>query len=101
MALFVFGAGATRGCSFVNPRQFPCSPPLDRDFFTQLQRVTNPKHSELVNNVMKDVVDLFGPNFDATMENVFTTLEHTIRMLKTTGEYRDFKASELSKKEID
>jgi len=98
MALFVFGAGATRGCSFVDSRRFPCIPPLDRDFFTQLQRVANPKHKELVSDVMQDVVELFGVNFEATMEAVFTTLEHTIRMLKTTGENRDFKASELTKK---
>ena len=29
MALFVLGAGATRGASFVNPANNPCLPPLD------------------------------------------------------------------------
>ncbi len=98
MALFVFGAGATRGCSFVDATKFPCIPPLDRDFFTQLQRVSNPKHHALVKAVMVDVVEMFGSNFDVTMETVFTTLEHTIKMLKTTGESRDFKANELQQK---
>lgn len=98
MALFVFGAGATRGASFVNPQKFPCIPPLDRDFFTQLQRIANPKHQKLVHDVMRDVVDLFGANFDSTMETVFTTLEHTIRMIKTTGETRDLKSADLQSK---
>jgi hypothetical protein len=98
MALFVFGAGATRGCSFVDAEAFSCIPPLDRDFFTQLQRVANPKHQELVKQVTDDVVQLFGLNFDVTMETVFTTLEHTIRMLATTGEHKDFKVSELREK---
>lgn len=95
MALFVFGAGATRGCSFVQPTKFPCLPPLDRDFFTQLQRVSNPKHHELIGSVMEDVVDLFGPNFDATMETVFTTLEHSIRMVKATGRSTVFSLGQL------
>lgn len=98
MALFVFGAGATRGCSFVDARRDPCLPPLDGDFFTQLQRVRNDKHRQLIEQVMEDVVELFGPNFDVTMETVFTTLEHTIRMLNTTGEHRAFRRSDLKEK---
>lgn len=95
MALFVFGAGATRGAQFVDPTSDPCLPPLDADFFTQLQRVQNQKHRELISRVLIDVVDLFGSNCDVTMETVFTTLENTIRMLETTGDNRDFKRKEL------
>lgn len=98
MALFVFGAGATRGCDFVNPTNHPCLPPVDRDFFTQLQRVQNEKHRQLIKDVMRDVVDVFGTNFDVTMENVFTTLEHTIRMITTTGETRAFRKRDLEEK---
>lgn len=96
--LFVFGAGATRGASFVNPLDDPCLPPLDGDFFTQLQRVRNSKHRNLIKDVMRDVVDLFGQNFDATMETVFSTLEHTERMIEATGENRDYKKSEIRDK---
>ena len=96
MAVFIFGAGATRGCSFVNPAKDPCLPPLDADFFTQLQRVQNEKHRNLVKQVVKDVVEMFGSNFNVTMETVFTTLEHTVRMLATTGENRAFKRKDLS-----
>jgi hypothetical protein len=85
MALFVLGAGATRGSSFVDPTEDPCLPPLDGDFFTQLQRVRNPKHRQLITSVMAHIVDLFGPNFETTMEQVFTTLEHSIRMLAVTS----------------
>ncbi len=98
MALFVFGAGATRGCEFVKESPTPCLPPLDRDFFTQLQRVANPKHQDLIKEVMRDVVDLFGLNFDVSLENVFTTLEHTIKIIEVTGgagKLKDFKKTEL------
>jgi hypothetical protein len=47
---------------------------------------------------MQDVVELFGPNFDVTMETVFTTLEHSIRMLKTTKTHWDFNLDELKQK---
>lgn len=98
MALFVFGAGATRGSSFVDPTEFSCLPPLDRDFFTQLQRISNPKHAQSVRDVIRDVVELFGFNFDVTMETMFTTLEHSIRMLKTTGIRWDYDLAELKEK---
>ena len=95
MALVVLGAGATRGCSFVDAGTIPCVPPLDTDFFSQLQRVENPKHQSLIKDVLSDVVELFGTNFSAGLETVFSTLEHTIRMLETTGDNREFKRPEL------
>jgi SIR2-like domain len=98
MALFVLGAGATRGASFVNPASNPCLPPLDLDFYAQLQRIANPKHKDTVRDVIKDTVELFGVNFQVTMETVFTTLEQTARMIETTGENRDFKRSDLDAK---
>ena len=98
MALFIFGAGATRGCSFVEAATDPCLPPLDADFFTHLQRVQNRKHQPLIKAVMQDVVELFGQNFSVTMETVFSTLEHTVRMLRTTGEYGHFKRAHLADK---
>lgn len=97
-SLFVFGAGATRGASFVDPIEDPCLPPLDGDFFTQLQRVRNNKHKKLIKDVMRDVIDLFGQNFDVTMETVFSTLEHTERMIEATGENRDYKKTEIKAK---
>jgi hypothetical protein len=98
MALFIFGAGATRGCSFVKPAVDPCLPPLDADFFTHLQRVQNRKHQPLIKEVMQDVVELFGQNFSVSMETVFSTLEHTIRMLHTTAEYGEFNEDDLTEK---
>jgi hypothetical protein len=98
MALFIFGAGARRGASFVDPKRFPCSPPLDRDFFTQLQRISTPRHRDLVREVLEGVVQLFGYNFDVTIETVFTTLEHSIRMMRTTGTHWDFDLDNLRAK---
>ena len=95
MAIFVFGAGATRGASFVNPTKNPCLPPLDSDFFTQLQLINSQKNKKVAEKVLEDVVELFGINFNITMEKMFTTLEHMHRMLKTTGESRDFKRDEI------
>jgi SIR2-like protein len=54
--------------------------------------------SPTVRDVIKDTVELFGVNFQVTMEAVFTTLEHTARMIETTGENRDFKRSDLDAK---
>lgn len=86
MAVFVLGAGATRGASFVDAKKNSCLPPLDADFFTQIQRIKNPKHQQLVSQVIEDTVELYGPNFRTTLEIVFATFEHTIRMMKATGQ---------------
>ena len=89
MALIVLGAGATRGASFVTAGDDRplCLPPLDADFFTQLQRIANDKHRETVDQLIAAAVELFGHNFDVTLETMFTTIEHQIRIVeKTTGE---------------
>jgi hypothetical protein len=99
MAVFVLGAGATRGASFVDPIRKACLPPLDTDFYSQLQRIRNKKHGKIIEEVIQDTVDLFGVNFNVTMETVFTTLEHILRMVQTTGESRDFKHDQISKKQ--
>jgi hypothetical protein len=71
----LLGAGATRGANFgFRPS---CDPPLNRDFFTQLQRITE-KHAPLVRQIVKDVVELFGANFSLTLEDYFTQLEFLI-----------------------
>lgn len=95
MAVFVFGAGATRGCEFVDPKKNPCLPPLDDDFFTQLQRIRNKKHKALVISVIKDVVLLFGKNFNVTLEMAYATFDQTRRMLLATRETHDFKVADL------
>jgi len=100
MALFVFGAGATRGCSFVDSTKNPCLPFLDNDFFTQLQKVRCKKHQEHIKAVMKDIVELFGYNFNVTMESVFSTLEQMIAMLGVKGkEPRGLNTAELKQKQ--
>jgi hypothetical protein len=68
MSLFIFGAGASRGCSFVDPASHPSLAPLDGDFFTHLPRLQNPKHQFLITEVIQDVGELFGPDFTITME---------------------------------
>jgi len=94
----VLGAGATRACSFVNPKKSSCLPPLDGDFFTQLQRVPDPKHRDHIGVVMADVMQLFGSNFSVTLETAFATVEHTLRMLATTGARREFEKQDLQQK---
>ena len=60
-----------------------CDPPLNADFFTQLQRITGPpRRRKLVEQVVKDVVGLFGPNFSLTLEDYFTQLEFLAEAIK-------------------
>src|SRR5215218_6085259 len=74
--LVVLGAGATRGADFGPDFQRMCEPPLNADFFTQLQRISEPeRRRDLVRSVITDVVELFGANFSLTMEDYFTQLE--------------------------
>ncbi|HKQ58296.1 MAG TPA: SIR2 family protein [Candidatus Eisenbacteria bacterium] len=57
-----------------------CLPPLDGDFFTQLQRVGKPLHQGTINDVISSAVGLFGANFRVTLETMFTTVEQLAAM---------------------
>ena len=76
----VLGAGATRGAEFVvapndKAALLRCLPPLNADFFTQLQRITTDRHRETIRDVIRDVVRIYGSNFSLTLEQYFTQLE--------------------------
>lgn len=75
----VLGAGATRGAEWVDGST-ACLPPLNADFFTQLQRIKATKHQGVISDVLRDVVGLYGPNFSLTLEQYFTQLETLIEM---------------------
>jgi hypothetical protein len=77
----ILGAGATLGASFAGDATV--RPPLNADFFTQLQRMRG-KHSGLVKRVVEDVVGLFGPNFTLTLEDYFSQLESMIDATRFT-----------------
>lgn len=82
----VIGAGATRGAQFVEDGKPPlCLPPLNTDFFTQLQRIRAAKHERDVENVLNDVLTLYGPNFDLTLEQYFTQLEAMIATIEASS----------------
>jgi hypothetical protein len=95
--LIVLGAGATRGAHFSATDFTPmCNPPLNADFFTQLQRITSPpRRRRLVANVIKDVVGLFGPNFSLTLEDYFTQLEFLAEAIKLAPAGAGLSASDL------
>ena len=75
----ILGAGATRGAEWVN-HESACLPPLNADFFSQLQRVCAAKHQGVISDILRDVVGLYGPNFTLTLEQYFTQLETFIAM---------------------
>lgn len=98
--VYIFGAGATRGASFVREKA-GCKPPLDADFYNQLQRIANPKHQDLIEQVISDAVEMFGSNFRVTLEMMFATLEYTTRMVQAIGRERAFKQSDLEQRKIN
>lgn len=81
--VFILGAGATRGCSFVEDlkRSGRCLPPLDGDFFTQLQRVSNRTHRPRIDELIRGLANWFGQNYGLGMEQVFCHLEHAEKMM--------------------
>lgn len=78
----VLGAGATRGAQFVETQGPICLPPLNEDFFTQLQRVRAKKHQETITAVLKDVRAVYGSNYRVGLEQYMTQLES----LQTVGD---------------
>lgn len=98
--VFVFGAGATRGASFVKEKDGACHPPLDGDFYSQLQRLDRQKHGLIVGNVIEDTVNFFGVNFTVTLESVFTSLEQSVRLIKLVGDSPKHKLRDLQQMKI-
>jgi hypothetical protein len=82
--VFILGAGATRGCSFVQElkQNGRCLPPLDGDFFSQLQRVSNTTHRRRIDELIEGLAQWFGHSYGLGMEQVFCHLEHAERMAK-------------------
>jgi SIR2-like protein len=72
----LLGAGATRGAAFVEKDGYPLPyPPLDADFFTQIQRVSLSENRDIVRRLLRFTVDEFGVGFTLTMERFFTQVE--------------------------
>lgn len=95
--VILLGAGATLGSVFPNFTP-ECHPPLNADFFTQLQRITS-KHQKLIRGVMADVVGLFGSNFTLTLEEYFTQLEFLAEAVELApAKGRAFSSADLRSK---
>lgn len=71
--LVILGAGASRGASFVNASKGP-KPPLDIDFFLQLQRLSLNQETK---NLLKFIREEFGSNTGPNMEEFFSQADYT------------------------
>lgn len=92
----VLGAGASRGAEFVQQGNPLCKPPLNADFFTQLQRIRAGRHQDTVDGVLKDVLRIYGPDFELTLEQYFTQLEAMLSTVRASKMAADkFGVSEL------
>jgi len=76
--LLVLGAGATRASTLSVPTDRP-DPPLDRDFFTQIQRIKHEKHTPFVAALIRFCFDEFGPGWSLTMEQFFNYIWYVER----------------------
>jgi len=86
MNIVVLGAGASRGASFAARVKKICKPPMNSDFFTQLQRVLSKKHDKYVKATINDVIKFFGVNWTITLEEYFTQIEFYRKVVPLTGE---------------
>lgn len=85
-SLIVLGAGASRGASFVHDAScYEARPPLDCDFFSELQRL------DKADNVKKNVDELlrfvrreFRVDLSLSMEQFFSQVEYTDRFHNET-----------------
>lgn len=73
--LVLLGAGASRGASFASENRGPL-PPLDLDFFRQLQRLAR---SRPVDHLLSFVRSEFGARLNVSMEEFFSQAEYTDR----------------------
>jgi len=84
MIVVILGAGATKGASFVKKGLAQIVPPIDDSFFSELQRIRTPLLQPLISQVLEDIANLFTPGACPSLERVFTTLEHALRIFDVT-----------------
>ena len=81
--LVVLGAGASRGASFVRDSRYEVRPPLDRDFFSEMQRIKQASNvKEDVDALLRFVRKEFGFNLTLSMEQFFSHVEAADRFHK-------------------
>jgi len=87
-AVVILGAGASRGEACAD-RKTPSQvlPPLDGDFFEQVQRVT--PQTDRTRILLQTARELFGPVPGCTMEEYFTAVEFLKRLAPLAGVYRE------------
>lgn len=73
-AAVILGAGASRGAYYVDEKVAP-KPPLDVDFFHQIQLLSEKKHRQTVRELLAVAREEFGPDLPVTMEQFFTHVE--------------------------
>lgn len=74
--LVVLGAGASRGASFVRDDRYEARPPLDSDFFSEMQRIKQASDvKEDVDGLLRFVRKEFGFNLTLSMEHFFSHVE--------------------------
>src|SRR5689334_13171371 len=86
---FILGAGATRAARFRPSPVAPAVPistgplpPLDTDFFKQIQFLRNKIHIEVAEELLRYVVSEYGTGFNLTMEQFFAQVEVLPKLLK-------------------
>jgi hypothetical protein len=79
MIVVVLGAGATRGASFVSKTAAACLPPLDTDFFEQLQRTGDESYADLILPIVRNI---FGTKQEPSLETAFSALEQSVKLVK-------------------
>jgi hypothetical protein len=62
----------------------------------QLQRIESDKHAETIQRTLNDLDRLFGRTHGLTLETAFSTVETTMRMVRTADESTDFDLAELA-----
>lgn len=70
-------------------------PPLDADFFEQLQRIHGPLSQRAISHVLEDISRLFNVGATPTLERMFTTLEHTLKIQEASNKEGDVSHDDL------
>lgn len=74
-SVVILGAGATRGCGLVDGFARPL-PPLNADFFTQIQRIRNPKYKLYIKALLEHLHRFYGPGWGLGMEEFYNQLTY-------------------------
>lgn len=79
-AVFIFGAGATRG-GLQKERPQGVPPPIDSDFFETINKISSRETPQLAGKILNSIYEIYGKTFGIGLEQYYRDIETRAKII--------------------